>query len=728
MWSKRIFISYKHVDKPRVFQIKRLIENALNEECWIDQTGIPSDARWDAEISHAIEACDVFVFVKSKEHNNILDEKNDWTYKEIDYAHKNGKAIEMIAIDDAPCPNWLVDYLRGPDIVAADDPAMMTKLYDKISEFLQSSDDTRKKALPKDEFEEADLCYRASTDGIGLDIIGFRDNYNDKNKNTIHIPQVVSYHGFIYGVISIKRHAFDRCDNIISVDIPDGIKHIEDAFDCCTSLASVTIPKSVSKISNNVFRGCNALSSISVDDRNVVYDSREACNGVIETSTNTLIIGCKSTNIPYDVEVIGVNAFYKCSKMSSIVIPPSVIRIEENAFYKCSSLKSINIPQNVAYIAENAFDGCISLISISVNRDNVIYDSREDCNGIIDTKTDMLILACKNTIIPDGVKRIGNYAYQTSELFSIELPGSVTYISKEAFYHCHRRYISSISVSKNNTIYDSRNDCNAIIETASNTLILGCSRTTIPNNVTTIGYAAFYYGYFYSEESLPRITYHNRSNCIFYRLKDLPDSVINIGDYAFAHCDSNYHFDFYMPKNLKRIGECAFLGCHFITSFELPCSLLYIGDYAFSDCTSLESIFIPSKVEYIGEQICEGCRNIVSIIVDEQNATYDSRNNSNSIIETARNILILGCQNSIIPQGITIIGKGAFYGCSYLTSIIIPSTVISIEEDAFGWCDSLKMISYNGTKQQWEQLELGDCWNEDVPAKVVHCIDGDVEI
>ena len=132
------------------------------------------------------------------------------------------------------------------------------------------------------------------------------------------------------------------------------------AFANCSSLTSITIPDSVTSISHYAFSHCTSLTSIKVDENNKVYDSRDNCNAIIETETNTLIAGCKSTIIPDSVTSIGEYAFAYCSSLTSITIPDSVTSIDNWAFAYCSSLTSITI------LGDSAFSDCSSLTSITI--------------------------------------------------------------------------------------------------------------------------------------------------------------------------------------------------------------------------------------------------------------------------------------------------------------------------------------------------------------------------
>ena len=225
-----------------------------------------------------------------------------------------------------------------------------------------------------------------------------------------------------------------------------------------------------------------------------------------------------SITIGNSVTSIGDEAFRSCSSLTSINIPNSVTSIGNGAFYWCTSLTSITLPNSVTSIGDGAFNGCSSLTSIVVESGNTMYDSRENCNAIIETASNTLIAGCQSTIIPNSVTSIGDYAFEDcSSLTSLTIPNSVTSIGSSAFSRCSS--LTSIVVESGNTVYDSRENCNAIIETATNTLIAGCQSTTLPNSVTSIGDYAFY-----ECSSLTSITIGN--------------SVTSIGGGAFENCSS----------------------------------------------------------------------------------------------------------------------------------------------------------------------------------------------
>jgi hypothetical protein len=165
----------------------------------------------------------------------------------------------------------------------------------------------------------------------------------------------------------IGDSAFSDCTSLESVVIPGSVTEIRRcAFYGCTSLRSVTIPASVTEIGTGVFWYCSSLESIVVAEGNPIFDSRESCNAIVETETNALLFGCKSTIIPNSVKVIEGSAFLGCSLLENITIPKGVTKICESVFEKCTSLVTVTLPVGVNKIEEYVFDGCDSLSTIYV--------------------------------------------------------------------------------------------------------------------------------------------------------------------------------------------------------------------------------------------------------------------------------------------------------------------------------------------------------------------------
>ena len=324
---------------------------------------------------------------------------------------------------------------------------------------------------------------------------------NCKNVTTVTFDQSGSL-----DVESIGDYAFEGCSSLKTIIIPKYVSEMgSKVFQDCTNLESIRISASVSKIGSRMFAGCPNLKSIVVEEGNEKYDSRENCNAIVETATNTLVCGTENSTIPSTITAIGNGAFAETG-LKNIVIPEGVTSIELQAFENCQDLESVTLPQSLKKLGYHVFanSGLTSLVI----PEGITYLPQGTFNG------------CKNletVTLPTTLETIEYNAFSNSGLTSIFIPKGVTNISSTSFNYCGK--LSTISVSDENTTYDSRNNCNAIIQTATNQILRGTSNTIIPNTATSIGDNAFN-----DINSLTSIV--------------IPESVTSIGLYAFNTCNS----------------------------------------------------------------------------------------------------------------------------------------------------------------------------------------------
>ena len=214
---------------------------------------------------------------------------------------------------------------------------------------------------------EQHIYYEKNSDGTRY-VTGAMPN----SDGSLIIPSQVKDNDKTYDVTGIGSGAFYKNIELKSVSIPNSVTFIGDhAFYGCSNLTSISIPNSVTFIGNWAFNGCSSLTSLKVKDGNPMYDSRNNCNAIIESSTNTLFAGCKTTTIPNGVTSIGLGAFWLCSGLTSIIIPNGVTSIGEEAFRDCNNLASIVIPNSVTSIGKAAFLNCKGLKSVTCYADKV---------------------------------------------------------------------------------------------------------------------------------------------------------------------------------------------------------------------------------------------------------------------------------------------------------------------------------------------------------------------
>ena len=360
---------------------------------------------------------------------------------------------------------------------------------------------------------------------------------------SVTIPSSVTFIGAV---------AFGQCRGLTSVTIPSSVTFIgASAFSGCSGLTSVTIPGSVTYIGSNAFFGCSGLTSVTIPSSvtSISDNTFENCSAL----TSVIISG--------SITSIGSGAFLRCSDLTSVTIPASVTSIGSNAFYGCSGLTSVTIPSSVTSIGSGAFYGCSGLTSIKVESDNTVYDSRDNCNAIIETVTNRLMAGCKNTIIPTSVTSIGSSAFSgCSGPTSVTIPNSVTSIGDMAFFSCS-----------------------------------ALTSVTIPSSVTSIGYGAF-------------------SGCSGLTSVTIPSSVTSISEETFGNCTGLISVT--IPSSVTTIGRSAFWRCSGLTSVTIPCSVTSIGNYAFRYCSGLTSVTIPASVTSIGNNAFYGCSDLSSVTVD----------------------------------------------------------------------------------------------------------------
>ena len=440
----------------------------------------------------------------------------------------------------------------------------------------------------------------STIDGHRVTSLGERLFQNDSVSITgISIPNSVT---------NIGNYTFAFCDSesFTEVTIPNSVKHIGNrSFYKCTYLNSVYISGSVTSIGTNPFVDCANLTSIRIDGSNKVYDSRNNCNAIIETATNTLIGGCNNTvipntvkriaeyafensgitevTVPNSVDSIGYDAFFGCKKLNTLTLSDSITSIEPFAFYSCESLRSVTIPKSVKSIEESTFGYCKSLekVVISSSVKNIEKEAFYNCFGLKDIAFSDSVESIKSNAffgcrglteitIPNSVQSIYYGAFGDTNISSVVIPETLIYISLNPFPYCDK--LTEIQVEKNNPYYDSRDNCNAVIQTRTDSLLFGCKNTVIPDDVTDLREYSFF--------GISSLT------CV-----EIPESVTSIDEQAYCDCE-----------NLSRV--------------DIPLSVEQIGEYAFSECSRLTDVYYAgSKSEWENIRFQTGNFNLLNATI-----------------------------------------------------------------------------------------------------------------
>ena len=460
------------------------------------------------------------------------------------------------------------------------------------------------------------------------------------------------------------------------------------AFYNCGVLSGIRIPASVTSIGKKVFFQCYLMNSIEVDEANPVYDSRNHCNTLLETATNTVLVACSSSEIPttaatildeaFDsaakiksmpfpanpsqsdsdyyaslaktlkrihceeitiardgvvpdhvfqqindlrkvtftgaVTELGVQCFYHCPSLTSVVLPASVEKIGSSAFMSCPSLKEITLSSGLKSIGSSAFSGCSSL-------------------AVAD--------------LPESLTYIGTSAFaDCSSLYQVTLPSTLTRVESKAFENCSRLF--EVINHSNFELYPGDANYGGVAKYAKNIIADAASSKISVKD----GFAI------YAEEGKETLLgyFGDQANI------EIPSSVDHIADYALSN---NLTIETVtIPATVKSLGKGAFQNAKSLTNVSILAPLAEIPDYAFDGCKRLSKINLPSTLLSIGEAAFNGC--------DFSEIT--------------------------LPDGLLTLGKDAFSNCDF-SEITIPSSVTEIPQTAFSYCGRLLRVNLgNGVR------------------------------
>ena len=588
----------------------------------------------------------------------------------------------------------------------------------------------------------------------GLDVILVSNEVFEKNTSlrSVVIPEGYEdiYQGTFNGCTSLEsitlpgsletigQSAFKGCSSLKSISIPEGVTKIEGwTFEDCKSLKNVSLPNGLMSIGNNAFSGCESLTEIVIPDRVPVIESyafrgctslRSAVigNGVTEIK-GSAFDGCVNLvdiTLGKNISIIGSSAFSKTG-ISEMEMPDKLIEIGSFAFSNCDNLKKVVIPASVQTLATNAFNGSADISAIEVDADSPLFYSDD---GVLYSRTENTLVRFPSGrkgsyTVPDGIEKIGNYAFYDAEgITEIILPDSLKVIGESAFRKCGIEAID-IPGGVNNVGFAAFSEAKleSIVFPDSVTEIgaavfdgcLNLNSVTFGKNTGSIGYGVFCNCPKLKEINIPEscnrysftngLLIDNDNNNLISVLTShtgkltIPEGIVTLGDYCAYGCVIS---EVSIPSSVTAVGRNAFDRCEKLRTVNLGDSVTSIGFSAFNACTSLQSIDIPDSVTEIGQRAFGDCSNLRDVRL------------SNSVILLDSNTFVncTSLRELIIPNSVTEV-RSCCDGCTSLERIVMSDNVEKIGINAFLDCTSVRElyypagIDYNTTYFSYDSLE-----------------------
>ena len=522
------------------------------------------------------------------------------------------------------------------------------------------------------DFDDGFLKYHV-TSGTTVSMMGEITPFSSEK---VVVPGEVAWQDKTYTVTEIGEYAFTFDSLLTEVVLPQTIEMIGDMSFCqCLSLASINFPENLKGI------GFMAFQSTAITELIIPNSVSSIDDEAFGDCTNL-----KHVVIGRNMKVLREFVFFGCASLTEIDIPDNITTICEGTFAR-SGLKEIHIPANVTSIDPYAFR-VLHPVIVDVDPGNMTYDSRNQCNAIMETATNTLVTGFVNTIIPDDIEHIGGGAFSglsSPEFTTIHIPEGVISIGQSAFSSCE--YLDSMVISR---------------------------------NVTAIDECTF-------------------SGCHHLRSVALPEGLKEIKSYAFTGCQDLNSID--IPHNVSVIGKYAFWGCSNLSEVLLPQDLTLLDDYAFINCTSLTGIVIPENTKAIRNRVFDGCSQLKSFVIEDSDKSLECHINAFNTIpvqtlyvgrnlkldEESYNFAFFSNMNSLrsvsFGDKVTSVPRYAFACCRYLSDITFSNSIKEIGFSAFLGCKSLKSLVLPANLSS-----MGDGAFDDCPSVSYLQIPGSLEV
>lgn len=560
-----------------------------------------------------------------------------------------------------------------------------------------------------------------------------------RNNNTIESFTELEY---FTGLTTISDWAFGSCSSLRTITFPPSLTSIGSfIFYGSKALTTITIPKSVASIGEEMLVNTEGIGSIIVESGNTVYDSRNGCNAIIQTATNTLIAGCKNSTIPNSVTSIGKKAFALCSNLANISIPSSVKSIGEYAFQQCKSLSSITLPSGITRIEQGTFYVCSNLATANIPNGVTMIGDRAfwgcgftniELPTTVETISSSAFYQCKSLTsvdIPEGVTSIGSYAFGFCDaLSSVSIPKSVTSIAQHAFRFCP----SLTEVTSNiNTPYNITDDVFEVYDDNYN-IVFTSATLYVPAGTKTKYQAA--------------AGWTNFQNIVEMEAEEQPDLNFSVSVYGEKKVGEQLYLEVRIDNNGGSFTEST--SCYNYIEGDSRGAAQWTGTVTIPKYGSktINYTYTPTKPGFlmidieVGNGVSSKTFRLMPIESDSPVITFADTEvkricvenwdtdgdgdlsleeaaavtSLNTVFKSNRNITsfdelryftglekldyyeFYSCSNlaSItLPDNVTTINSYAFYSCSSLSDIEFPNSLVYLYDNAFTGCDGLTSVT-----------------------------------
>ena len=541
------------------------------------------------------------------------------------------------------------------------------------------------------------------------------------------------------GVTEIEFDAFKNCLFVTSVSIPEGCEKIGfSLFSGCTQLESVALPSTLKELPSSAFED-TALTSVAIPEgcEEIGFGVFNGCTQLKSVTLPSTLrsigesafseTGIESIIIPEGIEVLEDSVFIQCESLKEVQLPNSLKEIKDLTFYGCEQLETIELPANLEKIGAEAFaDSGLTSIDIPDGCKEVGNKCFDDCDDLYDI------------YVPASVKKVGDDAFATGTSLTdvhfesnilygfdidsdgvlkkytgissiVEIPDSVKQIDKYAFHK--NLFAEKVIIPEGVESIDSFtfSDCTRITD------------ITLPSTLRSIDEYAFSGSGLESiiiPEGIEVLEDGVFGQCESLKEVQLPNSLKEIKDDTFWKCERLETIE--LPASLEKIGTDAFAQSGLI-SVKIPDGCKEIGDGCFEYCEYLEDIYVPASLDKIGRNAFNTNNEGTNIhvvhgsLAEKANAITESistkSSSTSSTIATPKatetKVSKSGCEIDyldtltayngnakaiILPDGISAIGKKAFFGNENITSVVIPESVETIKDGAFWMCSNLETV------------------------------------